>query len=375
MHSWVGSVDARSRRRWRRRVGLLTLLALVVVVLGLVGVDLPRGSEEPPLPAVRQRFVQTLVRAAAETPPRELAFLAVEPAQTLLVTDRARRSVVRFDAAGRLLAEWGPQLAGGVVLGEPAGVAAAGDRRYVLDRDTPRILRLDPGGRLQGVIPLQQYGTYGLNGLAVDAGGRLYAADTGRNRILVLGPAGQFLRELRGSGGSLGPLVQPMALAFAPGGSLFVADWENARVVRFDPGLQPADAWPAGGRPFGIAVDALGRVFVPDAENRRVRVYTPRGTPLGELGGPGSRPFRLQATPRVAAGPAPGTIYVLGPDGVVRVEFDDVPALPAEGTVADPSLLALAAAAAAVGALLLRWQRRRARARRTRSGAPRAPRA
>ena len=33
---------------------------------------------------------------------------------------------------------------------------------------------------------------YGLNGVAVDAGGNVYVADTGRNRILVFSPTGSW---------------------------------------------------------------------------------------------------------------------------------------------------------------------------------------
>jgi LPXTG-motif cell wall-anchored protein len=123
-----------------------------------------------------------------------------------------------------------------------------------------------------------------------------------------------------------------MAVAFGNDGSLFVADWENTRIERFDPSLAPIDAWPTDVRPFGVAVDRLGRVYVPDPGRTRVRVFSPTGTEMGELGGPGV-PIDVSEPRQVATAP-PGSpsVYVLGGDGVVRIDLQDVaPPPPAQG--------------------------------------------
>ena len=96
--------------------------------------------------------------------------MAVEPGGNLVVSDSKRHTVMRFDPTGHLLSEWGPRL-GDTLLAEPAGVAVQGDNFYVLDRGTPRIFRLDATGRLQDIMSLESFGTYGLNGLAVDPAG------------------------------------------------------------------------------------------------------------------------------------------------------------------------------------------------------------
>ncbi|HEY2594744.1 MAG TPA: NHL repeat-containing protein, partial [Chloroflexota bacterium] len=194
--------------RTRQLVGLLTLLALIVIVLGVTGVQVPvlgAASSGPALPGVKARAVTMLLRAPVGA---ELAYMAVEPDGNLLVSDSKRASVLRFDPSGQVLSEWGPQF-GDVELAEPAGVAVSGGSYYVLDRGTPRILRLDSTGQLQGVFDLQPYGPYGLNGLAVDAAGNLYAADTGRNRILELSPTGQLLNQIGHPGSDLGGFTQP----------------------------------------------------------------------------------------------------------------------------------------------------------------------
>lgn len=344
----------------RRTVGALVLAVLTTIVLAVAGVEppqLPGAPAEPPLPGVRARAANVLIRGNSLAP----AFLAVEPHGALVVTDRRRRSVLRFDDRGRPLSEWGPGLEPGLELAEPAGVAVRGGRYYVLDRGAPRIVRLDAAGRPEGRISLEPYGTYGLNGLAVDATGAVYAADTGRNRILVFAPSGQLLREIGRGGAELGQFTQPMALAFAADGALFVADWENARIHRWDQELAPTDAWPTGFRPSGVAVDPLGRVFVPDADRRRVRVFTPRdGALLGEIGGPGSPPLGLAAPRQLAFGPDGHVLYVLGQDGVARVELENTVAPPqaASGELVDGSALVAAATAVGVGALALARRRR-----------------
>src|ERR671931_234596 len=225
---------------------------------------------------IRAVAAEMLLRVGAGAPPGgELAFLAVEPSGNLFVSDARRQTVMRFDPTGHLLSEWGPRL-GNIVIGEPAGVAVSGDGFYVVDRGTPRILRMDADGRVQAVIDLALLNTYGLNGLSVDPNGNLYAADTGRNRVLAFSPDGQLLKQIGHGGSDIGGFTQPMMLAFAPDASFFVADWENNRIEHWAASFEALDAWSTGFRPLGVAVDQLGRLFVPDTDGRRIAAYSPR---------------------------------------------------------------------------------------------------
>ena len=242
-------------------------------------------------------------------------------------------------------------------------MAVSGDEYYVLDRGTPQVFRLDASGRVQATVSLDSLGTYGLNGLALDADGSLYVADTGRNRILVFAPTGALIGQIGHPGSGLGDFIQPMALAFAPDGSFVVADWENGRVERWDPTWTATDAWSTGFRPFGVAVDRLGRVFVPDTDRHRVEVYTPRGDPLGELGGPAGPILDVAPRQLAFASSSPRSLYALGTDGVVRVDLEDTPPPPQpSGEPVDVASLAGIAllVAVVVGVALSRRGRRRA---------------
>jgi hypothetical protein len=349
-------------------VSLATAVALVAIVVGVTGIDLPvlslGGSGTNPdrlLPGVRATSASMLLRVGAGAPAGgELAFMAFDAGGNLVVSDAKRRSVMRFDASGHLLSEWGPLL-GAFTLDEPAGVAAQGESVYVVDRGTPRVFRLDTTGHVLATINLEPLGTYGLNGMAVDPNGNVYVADTGRNRILAFAPNGSPLRPIGRAGSDLGAFTQPMMLAFAPDDGLFVADWENGRIERFSPTFEATDAWSTGFRPFGVDVDQNGRVFVPDAERRRVQAYSPRGAVLGEIGGSGSAP--IEVAPRQVALPRSQqpSLYVLGGNGIQRVDLENTAPPPQGGS--DSDVLSLVAIALLVAVLVLAVVSRRARRR------------
>jgi DNA-binding beta-propeller fold protein YncE len=325
--------------RARHVIGLLCLVTLIVIGIAVTGVEIPHlggtSSQGPPVQGVKLLGGTTLLRVGSGSPEGgQLAFMAVEPNGNLVVTDANRASVLRFDATGHLLSQWGPNL-GNTQLVEPAGVAVSGDSYYVLDRGSPRVIRLDSNGQAQAVLDLGTLSTYGLNGLAVDPAGNIYVADTGRNRILVFSPAGQLLKQVGHSGSDMGGFTQPMMLAFAPDGSFYVADWENGRIEHFNSAYEAVDAWTVGFRPFGVAVDRTGRVYVPDQEHRRVEVYSAQGAPLGELGAPGSPPIEV-APKQLATGVGePPSLYVLGDDGIQRLDLGNTPPPPQSGSAAD----------------------------------------
>jgi DNA-binding beta-propeller fold protein YncE len=348
------------------------LLALVAIVVDVSGFEirLPRPGGAPSastagLPGVRAASSTLLVRVGNGAPAGgDLAFLATEPNGNLVVSDRARKTILRFDAAGHLLSEWGPRF-GDTQLSEPAGVAVQAGAYYVLDRGMPRVFRLDSGGRVLDTFSLESQGVYGLNGLAIDSSDNLYVADTGRNRILVLAPTGAVIKQFGSGGQELGQFTQPMMLGFLPDGSSVVADWENSRLEHFDASLKALDAWSVGFHAWGVAVDQYGRIYAPDSEKRRVVAYTPQGDVLGELGGPGGG-VSIDVSPRqVAIGPGlPVALYVLGSEGIARLDLENTAPPPQGGGDLDlvsPILFGLLLAIPLVALLMRRGRDRSVR--------------
>ncbi len=137
-------------------------------------------------------------------------------------------------------------------------------------------------------------------GIAVDGNGNLAVADTGNNLIRHITPAG-VVTTLAGTPGVSGRsdgagmtalFDQPTGLAFDAGGNLFVADTGNSTIRRIGPtGIVTTVAgWPgigglrdgAGGealfnQPRGVAIDAAGTVWVADTGNAAIRKISAAG--------------------------------------------------------------------------------------------------
>jgi hypothetical protein len=143
-------------------------------------------------------------------------------------------------------------------------------------------------------------------GLAVDAEGKLYVADTRNGRIAIYDAEGRFLRAFGQPSlsndpnviGELGVLREPWGVAVDQNGTIFVADTWHHRVQVFANDGTPLRAWgffeqaipevvgSAVGfyGPRDIKVDSTGRVFVADTGNKRVRVYDREGNLLYDIG-------------------------------------------------------------------------------------------
>jgi sugar lactone lactonase YvrE len=147
-------------------------------------------------------------------------------------------------------------------------------------------------------------------GIAVDATGNLFMADTNNNRIrkvtrdgVISTVAGNGQPGFSGDGGpaTAAELNQPEAVAVDAVGNLFIADWGNHRIrkvirpavsVPSEPGLiftiagNGQSGFSGDGGPatqaslstvLGLALDAAGDVFIADTGNTRIREVTPDG--------------------------------------------------------------------------------------------------
>lgn len=317
----------------QRLVTVITAVLLVGIALSVLGVGIPLPRSQASVAylgvhAIGGQVIFKVGQLQGGQGQASLAFLAAEPDGTLLATDKGRHVVLHLNQLGQVIGQWGPEFGPGATMGEPAGVTATSAGEAVVDRQTPRIFLLDPNGTLQSMLSLDPYGTYGLNGLRADAQGDLFLADTGRNRLLELGPGGSLLKEIGHGGNDVGSLAQPMDLAFAPDGSFYVADWDNSRIARWDANLQATDAWSTPFQPRGVAVDPEGRVYVPDGGRKRVEVYSPSGSLVGDLGA--TSPTIDLSSPDHAVFAPGGALFVLGDDGIEQLNLQDTPAPPQE---------------------------------------------
>lgn len=200
------------------------------------------------------------------------------------------------------------------VLSDPFGIAVAEDGTvYVADAgESNRIRRIGTdeetstfaGGSEGFADGFRSQASFNTpSGLAIDADGNLYVADTGNNRIRKVTPQG-VVSTIAGDGteGYVdGAAAQarfngPIGVAVDKQGNVYVADTYNDRIRRISTDGQVTTL--ASGEvldtPCGVAVAHDGSVYVADTGHNQLRKITTDGTvtTLAEL----SRPVGLAIT-------------------------------------------------------------------------------
>jgi len=249
-------------------------------------------------------------------------------------------------------------LAVSAAFASPSAVAYdASGNLYIADRDNNVIREVSTSGTITAVAGTGQQGFGGdggpatsawldtPTGIAVDANGNLYIADSHNERIrevssgVITTIAGNGTAGFSGDGGpaASAELDNPMAVAVDGSGSLYIADTDNQRIRKVVAGTittvagngQQSFAGDGGiatsaslDSPTGVAVDAAGNLYIADRHNQRIRVVntagnisTLAGTGAGGIGGAYSGDG-LSATAAVLSKPsgvavdAQGNVYI-----------------------------------------------------------------
>jgi sugar lactone lactonase YvrE len=244
--------------------------------------------------------------------------VTVDASGNLFIADSINNRIRRVDSTGTIRTVAGSATEGFCGDGGPATSAClawphsvavdASGNLFIADHDNARIRRVDTSGTITTVAGNGTWAYCGdggpatsaclryPTGVAVDAAGNVFIADSGNHRIRRVNPAGT-ITTVAGNGeywfcGDGGPATS--ACLSAPGdvavdavGNLYIADEHQNRIRRVDTagtirtiaGSGPAGFCGDGGAateacldgPRGVAVDAAGRVFIGDYHNRRVR--------------------------------------------------------------------------------------------------------
>ncbi len=263
--------------------------------------------------------------------------VAVDPTTgKLFVADRNNNRVLRFSAAAKLI----DGSAAEAVLGQPddttiiAGVSdvqmntpvrvfvdGAG-RLWVSDYGNRRVLRFDnastiaTGAAADGVLGQPDFvtntaGTTAAKmtrttGLYVDAGGRLWVAERDNNRVLRFdnaankangadadGVLGQPDFTTATGGTSATTMIEPFGVFVDAGGRLWVSEDGNSRAIRFDDAANKANGAAADGvlgqpdfttnaysttqnqtgNVRGVWGDEQGRIYLVDEGNSRIMIF------------------------------------------------------------------------------------------------------
>jgi hypothetical protein len=240
------------------------------------------------------------------------------------------------------------------LFGPNSSVVDGSGNLYIADLFNHRVRKVSPEGIITTVAGNGDEGTSGDGspatkamlgtpvGTAVDAAGNLYIADHGEGRVRKVSPEG-IITTVAGGGepadgvGDGGPataaqLSGPTGLALDTAGNLYIAEYgllhttvfgQRVRKVSPDgiittvagtgkPGFS-GDGGKASEamvkRPFFVAVDTAGNLYIADWANYRVRKVSPEGI-ITTVAGSDKQKFSGEGGPATEAG-------LRGPSGVV----------------------------------------------------------
>ncbi|MBI3483965.1 MAG: NHL repeat-containing protein [Acidobacteria bacterium] len=230
------------------------------------------------------------------------------------------------------LGEWGTRGDGPGQLSWPSGIAVdTVGNVYVVESSTRFAHKFTSKGK--PLLSFQDDGIKNPGGIAVDSGGAIYVAAYSGKQIIVFLPEGDRFRVIRGKSGppfegisslcvdtdgnifvseseghrlrKFDPKGRQIAswgrktprdteigrlgpAALSPDGFLYVADYDNSRIVKMNRGLEFSQSWsvPEAFRPV-IALAASRRLVLAAVSGGRIAVWTPEGVLLrvDDLGG------------------------------------------------------------------------------------------
>ena len=262
--------------------------------------------------------------------------LAFDGAANLFIADTGNHRVRKVSPAGIITTvagngqaffsgDGGPATSAAVYLPQGVAVDAVGNL-YITDYNYNRVRRVRPDGIITTFAggvgsdfngggfsgdggPASNAALRAPQGVATDAAGNVYIADTGNGRIRKVSPGG-IISTVAGNGnccfaGDGGPAVNaflgsPSAVTVDVAGSLYIADWGDQRIRKVSPngiittvaGDGFRDPATGGGRfagdggvatnaslngPGGVAVDPAGNFFIADGGNSRARKVSQSG--------------------------------------------------------------------------------------------------
>ena len=213
----------------------------------------------------------------------------------------------------------------------PGAMALSDGTLYFVDTGNTRLRALSPQGAVASVTKIA------ARGVGVDRSGNVYVTDASLHQVVRIDLAGHTAvlagtgtPGFGGDGGAAGAaqLNSPTGLAVDPQGNLYIADTGNQRIrligqdgiIRTIAGTGAAGFDGDGGAaltavlnaPTGLAVDAAGNIWIADTGNNRIRKLAP-----APLASPSVAPPAIVNAASMLAGPvAPGEIISIFGSGI-----------------------------------------------------------
>ena len=255
--------------------------------------------------------------------------IAVDSSDRLYVADMDNNRVQRCSfAAGWTCSTFDGTGSAGSGINElniPNGLAIdQNDNVYIADRGNSRIKKCTSAGSCSTFATEPDWD------VAVDSSGNVYTSAWPDSTIRKYNSSGVFLGVFAGTSGvpyvaDTARLNTPWGISVTADGSIYTTEDRGDRLVKLNAagvqqwsigqaGVGGSDnthfggAWPyLNGNP---AVDAAGRIYVPDTGNNRVQIFNSNASFAATFGTAGSGNYQFNCPSGVALSPANGDIYV-----------------------------------------------------------------
>ncbi len=160
------------------------------------------------------------------------------------------------------------------------------DYKYIADFNEKQVVVFDANNRISRVYAGEE-----LFDKPTDVavfGNRVYVCDLNRHQVLVLDKvSGESIQEIGGIGTEEGKFYKPTHVIVDKEGNLYVNDFFNLRVQKFDAEGnflkafgQPGDTLGEFARPKGIGIDREGHLYAVDAAFENVQIFDDDTTDL-----------------------------------------------------------------------------------------------
>jgi DNA-binding beta-propeller fold protein YncE len=233
--------------------------------------------------------------------------LAADPWGAIYVTDSNNHRIQRVTPNERVFVFGRPGEHQGQLWG-PCAVAVhpSGQYFFVAEQGNNRVqyFRFD-NGQSVGIVG----GLRMPSGVAFDAEGMLWIADTGNGRVLRFNPqSGQFICTLDRTVG----ILRPISIACDRAMNLFVTDGVTSDVTCYS--LSGARVHALGelrklGGPRQVAIDARGGIYLTESEANRLHVFDPAGNSVFIFDNPGTKLGALRGPSGITITPH-GEVYL-----------------------------------------------------------------
>jgi NHL repeat len=192
------------------------------------------------------------------------------------------------------------------------GVAVdAGGNVWAIDSANRRVEKFSSTGQL-----LMEFGSAGTGngqftdprGIAISANGTIWVSDMGNNNVQAFDASGQFIRKI-----TYASFADPYALAPAPGGMVWVSDITSDQLYEFNENgtfIRSVNQAGSGAKSAtGLVANASGGLWLVDYMQNVVQAYDSTGKFLMQFGSTGSGNGQLQSPIGIALAPS-GNVMV-----------------------------------------------------------------